>query len=187
MKKTVGILGVLAILLGCFGNVAFAADINAPIFYEGVSPLEKVEITSETSIRLVEDRAAFSVRGSESVNLTDLENIALNDIQLIDKDILSNARATGAITWDIPAGATGKGKTSFSLEVGEGVTINCSYSPRSASVDFGLIAPNGRYYYMAGKNGSINREIIVDERGEYYLAICNNSDNLVSVYGFVNY
>lgn len=106
MKKTVGILGVLAILLGCFCNVAFAVDINAPISYEEVFPFEKVEITSETSIKLAEDRADFSVQGSESVNITDLENIALNDAQLIDNDILSNARATGSITWDIPAGAT---------------------------------------------------------------------------------
>ncbi len=150
MKKAVGMIGILAILWGCFANVALAAGVNV-IPNESVAELEK------------------------------------NDTQLIVNDVLSGARATGSITWDIPAGATGKGKTSFSLEAGEGVTINCSYSPRSASVDFGLIAPNGRFYYMAGKNGSVNREIVVDERGEYYLAICNNSDNLVSVYGFVNY
>lgn len=186
MKKTVGIIGALAILLGCFVNLAFATDVNM-IPYEGTAKMEKVEITSETSVRFAEDEMPFFSRESESVRLTDLESKVLKDTQLIVNDVLKGARATGSITWDIPAGATGKGKTSFSLEAGEGVTINCSYSPRSASVDFGLIAPNGRYYYMAGKNGSVNREIVVDERGEYYLAICNNSDNLVSVYGFVNY
>lgn len=186
MKKTVGVIGILAILLGCFVNLAFAADVNM-IPHEGIDKMEKVEITSETSVRLAEDEVPFFTRESESVSLTELDSRVLNDTQLIVNDVLSGARATGSITWDIPAGATGKGKTSFSLEAGEGVTINCSYSPRSASVDFGLIAPNGRFYYMAGKNGSINREIIVDERGEYYLAICNNSNNIVSVYGFINY
>lgn len=189
MKKTVRILrilGMLAILWGCFSNAAFAAGVNM-ISDESVARLEKVEITSETSVKLAEDEAPFFTKESENVSLTDLDSRVLNDTQLIVNDILKGSRATGSITWDIPAGATGKGKTSFSLEAGEGVTINCSYSPRSASVDFGLIAPNGRYYYMAGKNGSVNREIVVDERGEYYLAICNNSDNLVSVYGFVNY
>ena len=168
MKKTVGIIGALAILLGCFVNLAFATDVNM-IPYEGTAKMEKVEITSETSVRLAEDEMPFFSRESESVRLTDLESKVLKDTQLIVNDVLKGARATGSITWDIPAGATGKGKTSFSLEAGEGVTINCSYS------------------YMAGKNGSVNREIVVDERGEYYLAICNNSDNLVSVYGFVNY
>lgn len=186
MKKTVGIIGALAILLGCFVNLAFATDVNM-IPYEGTAKMEKVEITSETSVRLAEDEMPFFSRESESVRLTDLESKVLKDTQLIVNDVLKGARATGSITWDIPAGATGKGKTSFSMEAGESITINCSYSPRSASVDFGLLAPNGRFYHMEGQNGSINQTIIVDMRGEYYLAIRNNSSNIVSVYGFVNY
>lgn len=187
MKRTVGILSVLAILLGCFGNVAMAAEVSTPILYEEVDLLEQVEITTETSVRLAEDGAVFSSGRRESVNLSDLESTELNATKIIVNDVLSNARATGSITWDIPAGVTGKGKTSFSMEAGESITINCSYSPRSASVDFGLLAPNGRFYHMEGQNGSINQTIIVDMRGEYYLAIRNNSSNVVSVYGFINY
>lgn len=187
MKRTVGILSVLAIFLGGFGNVAMAAEVNTPILYEEVTFLEQVEITTETSVRLAEDGAIFSNGRREGVNLTDLESTELDVAQIVVNDVLSNARATGSITWDIPAGATGKGKTSFSMEAGESITINCSYSPRSASVDFGLLAPNGRFYHMEGQNGSINQTIIVDMRGEYYLAIRNNSSNIVSVYGFVNY
>lgn len=187
MKKAVGILSLLAILLGYFGNVSVAANVSTPILYEKVASLEQVEITTETSVRLAENGEIYSDGGEESVNLTDLESTELNVAQLIVHDILSNARATGSITWDIPAGAIGKGKTPFPLEVGESVTINCSYSPRSADVDFGLIAPNDRFYHIAGQNGSINQTINVDMRGEYYLAIRNNSNNIVSVYGFINY
>ena len=146
MKKAVGILGTLAILWGCFSNAAFASDVNM-ISDKSVAGLEKVEITSETRVRLAGNEMLFLTKDSESVNLTDLDSRVLDDTQLIVNDVLKGARATGSITWDIPAGATGKGKTSFPLEAGEGVTINCSYSPRSASVDFGLIAPNGRFYY----------------------------------------
>ena len=73
------------------------------------------------------------------------------------------------------------------LEAGETVTINASYSPFSASVDFGLIAPDGYFYYINVKNGSINKTIRVDERGNYMLAVRNNSDDTVSVVGYVNY
>ena len=40
MKRTVGILSVLAILWGCFGNVAMAAEVSTPILYEEVAFLE---------------------------------------------------------------------------------------------------------------------------------------------------
>ena len=69
MKKTVGIIGALAILLGCFVNLAFATDVNM-IPYEGTAKMEKVEITSETSVRLAEDEMPFFSRESESVRLT---------------------------------------------------------------------------------------------------------------------
>ena len=75
----------------------------------------------------------------------------------------------------------------FPLEAGETVTINASYSPFSASVDFGLIAPDGYFYYINVKNGSINKTIRVDERGNYMLAVRNSSDDTVSVVGYVSY
>lgn len=187
MKKVIKILSVLAILSGCFVNVALATDGSTSVHYGELSLREQVEITAETSVRLMENAEVFTSGRGENVNLTDLESMKLNAAQLIVNDILNNSRATGSITWEIPAGATGKGKTSFPMEAGESITINCSYSPRSAGVDFGLIAPNGRYYFVAGKDGSINQTINVDMRGEYYLAIRNRSNNTVSVYGFINY
>lgn len=89
--------------------------------------------------------------------------------------------ATGRFSLDIPAGEIKAAKSSFPLEAGEVVTIKGAYSPFSASVDFGLIAPNGRFYYLNSKDGSLDGAIEVDERGNYTLAIRNNSSASISV------
>jgi len=97
------------------------------------------------------------------------------------------ARATGRFTMDISANSSKKASTSFSLEAGEVVTIKASYSPFSASVDFGLIAPNGRFYYVTVTDGSVDEAVTVTERGNYTFLVRNNSSVDISVAGFVNY
>lgn len=67
------------------------------------------------------------------------------------------------------------------------VTFNCSYSPSSASVDFGVISSAGKFYSINGKEGSINQAIRINQAGKYAVAIRNNSSQTVSVVGFVNY
>lgn len=57
--------------------------------------------------------------------------------------------ATGSFNMDVPANTTVKANSSFPLEVGEVVTIKATYSPFSASVDFGLIAPDNLFEYSA--------------------------------------
>lgn len=96
-------------------------------------------------------------------------------------------RASGRFSMDIGKQSTATADKSFPLEIGETVTINASYSPRSASVDFGLIAPDGYFYYLSGENGSFNETIKVDQRGNYTLAVRNNSNFEISVSGLVNY
>ena len=95
--------------------------------------------------------------------------------------------AFGSISTSVPGNKSAVAEDSFSLEVGETVTINCSYSPASASVDFGLIAPDGYFYYVNSTNGSINSTLAVTLRGQYTLAVRNNSSNTISVVGYVNY
>lgn len=70
---------------------------------------------------------------------------------------------------------------------GETVTIKASYAPFDASVDFGLIAPNGVFYCFNIANGSIDKTIQIPESGDYTLQIRNNADIEVKVAGFVNY
>ena len=96
-------------------------------------------------------------------------------------------RATESFSISIPAKTALSANTSFPLAAGETVTIKASYAPFSASVDVGLIAPNGVYYYLTITNGSIDKTIKVPENGDYILQIRNNEDFTVDVAGFVNY
>ena len=54
-------------------------------------------------------------------------------------------------------------------------------------MDFGLVAPDGKFYYFNVTDGSIDETIEVDESGYYTLQIRNNSSGIVKVSGFVNY
>lgn len=96
-------------------------------------------------------------------------------------------RATGRFSMDVPGGMIAKANSSFPLEAGEKVTIKATYTPFSASVDFGLIAPDGYFHYINVNNGSFDETIKVDERGNYTFAVMNNSSETISVSGYVNY
>lgn len=95
--------------------------------------------------------------------------------------------ASGRFDMDVPGKTTVKAKSSFPLEIGEVVTIKATYSPFSASVDFGLIAPDGLFYSLNTKTGSFDEAIEVTQRGYYTLAVRNNSDDEIHVSGHVNY
>lgn len=97
------------------------------------------------------------------------------------------SRVSGALNTTISANSILTADKSFFMETGETVTINCSYTPASASVDFGLIDSDGSFYYFNITDGSINKTIQVNERGYYTLAVRNNSAYSVSVTGYVNY
>ena len=99
----------------------------------------------------------------------------------------SMARASGRFSLDVPGNVMFEADSSFPLNAGETVTIEANYSPWSASVDFGLIAPDGLFYPVRGQNGSINKTIEIVERGNYTFAILNNSSVEISVSGFVKY
>lgn len=95
--------------------------------------------------------------------------------------------ATGKFSMDVPGNTAVKAGSSFPLEVGEVVTIKATYSPFSASVDFGLIAPDGLFYGLNTTTGSFDKAIEVNQRGYYTLAVRNNSSGTISVSGYVNY
>lgn len=116
-------------------------------------------------------------------NATEVKNTASKNFIMNFQD----SRATGSFNMKVPANSKMVANSSFPLAAGETVTIKASYSPFSASVDFGLIAPNGRYYYFNITNGSIDKTIQVDESGNYTLQVRNNSNYEVDVAGFVNY
>lgn len=129
---------------------------------------------------------AEATAGDYVIQMEDMscELIDLTRIEELDKSI---TRATNSINCNVPANKTAVSDIKLPLEVGEIVTINCSYSPASASMDFGVIAPDGYFYFLSAKEGSINRSIVVSQRGDYSVAIRNNSSHAVTVVGFVTY
>lgn len=103
------------------------------------------------------------------------------------EQVFSLTRASGYFSTNIPGNTYFTADSDFLLDEGETVTIDATYSPRSTSVDFGLIAPDGLFYPVRAKNGSIYKTIEIDTRGYYTFAIRNNSSVEISVSGFVNY
>ena len=102
-----------------------------------------------------------------------------------EQDIFT-ARASGKFSMEVPADTIVKASSSFPLEAGETVRINASYSP-DGSVDFGLIDSDGVFHYLNVTNGSIDRTILIEEKGNYTFAVRNNSSKTISVSGYVNY
>lgn len=107
--------------------------------------------------------------------------------QSIDDVTGNKSRATARIECTIRPNTIGKGSRPFTLEADEEVTINCTYSPRTADVDFGFIAPNGSFHYLTGNDGSMKKTIIMSESGQYYFAVRNNTTRTIEVLGYVYY
>lgn len=88
---------------------------------------------------------------------------------------------------EVFAGELVQASSNFYLETGETVEINVTYSPKSASMDFGLIGPDRRFHYVSADDGNLDTTIQANERGYYTFAMRNNSPHDVQVNGFVNY
>ena len=193
MGKVMRSVITLLLVLICASSVAFAVaaddgDFPEPLIGEEVEVtdlIEKIEIISEDCVKLRANNDTSNAE--EGINLSDMAYVVLDDSQSVIDDNLSYSRATVSVSWSVKANLLKKADTTFPMEAGECVTINCSYTPRWADVDFGLIAPDNRFYYLPGKEGSINRTIIIDERGEYRFGVYNKSSNTVSVSGFIEY
>lgn len=97
------------------------------------------------------------------------------------------SRSSGPVSMTISAKSAKTSSTSFSLDAGETVRFDCTYSPKYSSVDFGLIAPDGYFYYTNSTSGSIDKTIQIEEAGTYTLAIRNNSSVSITVVGTVYY
>ena len=196
-KKSRSLLGVvlaLALIVGCLATSALAANISdngttddfALNFVAGQNISIKDAQDEGTGMVSVVDNAPAMLNNG-ILQLEDLAHDEL-DMSLVQYfDSSATPFAFGTISTSVPGNKSAVAEDSFSLEAGETVTINCSYSPASASVDFGLIAPDGYFYYVNSTNGSINSTLAVTVRGQYTLAVRNNSSNTISVVGYVNY
>ena len=96
-------------------------------------------------------------------------------------------RATGNFSFDIPAGMTGRSSTTLPLDDGDTIVIQAAFTPPSASMDFGIVAPNGQFYHVNVTGGIADIAIDITRRGNYTFAIRNNSSSPVTVSGYINY
>lgn len=124
---------------------------------------------------------------SEIIWLEDLdwEWIDLSTVDCLQEDVAP--QTTDSIN-SVLADKSVHTVTSFlSLQANHLVTFNCSYSPSSASVDFGVVTSGGKFYSINVKEGSIHQAVRINQAGNYAVAVRNNSSQTVCVVGFVNY
>lgn len=95
--------------------------------------------------------------------------------------------ASGSIHYTLPKNSVVPIDVEFYLSSGETVSYDCTYTPKSASVDFGFIAPDGLFYSLNSTSGSIDKSIKVNQTGSYTLVIRNNENYAVTVSGTVRY
>lgn len=119
----------------------------------------------------------------------DSKNAVVQNVNFEDfmRNQLSVTRATSRIEWTLAPNSGGRTDTAYPMERDELVTINCTYSPRTADIDFGLLAPNGSFYSLKGEDGSFRKTIRIEESGSYYFAVRNNSNYAVEILGYVYY
>ena len=128
-----------------------------------------------------------SAHSTDTISLSELASEPLAGYEIESPGSGAVSRASRSLNMTVSANKTKLTTPSLSLGAGDTVTIDCSYSPASASMDFGLVAPNDRFYYINVTEGSIDETIQVEEHGSYTLAVRNNSDSAVTVIGTVNY
>lgn len=98
-----------------------------------------------------------------------------------------NPLATDSFSMSIPAKSKALDNSSFPMKNGETITIKASYSPYTAKVDVGYVAPDGKFYCVPVTDGSIDLTMQVNQSGNYTIQIRNNSNVEIHVTGTVNY
>lgn len=67
------------------------------------------------------------------------------------------------------------------------IKYDCTYTPKSASLDFGYIDSDNIFHYLNYTSGSINQSFKFSRTGQFTLAIRNNESYAVTVTGTVRY
>lgn len=126
-----------------------------------------------------------SALSQESTNIIPANSVVeISDLEFVSTH---SARATNRLNWSIASSVTKKSSTTLDLDVNETVTFNCSFTPSSSNVYFGLIASDGSFHCSAATNGRFKGTIKVPKTDKYYLAVYNNSGSTIQVTGTISY
>lgn len=96
-------------------------------------------------------------------------------------------RVTGRLNHSISANTITYIGQPISLDKGETITYNCTYTPKYSSMDFGYLDSDYAFHYLNCVNGEIYAAISFPKSGRYTLAIRNNENYAVTVSGTVRY
>ena len=134
-----------------------------------------------------ESRVVVADTRTEVIGFKELSSEVISHDSVVRGRSGNMSRATGRIEWSIPSETVMKADNAYSLEADEIVTINCTYSPRTADIDFGFITQDDTFHFTSGSNGNIKINIKIEETGKYCFAVRNNEDKTVEVLGYVYY
>ena len=126
-----------------------------------------------------------SAVSQESTNIIPANSVV--EISNLEFVSTHSARATNRLNWSIASSVTKKSSTTLDLDVNETVPFNCSFTPSSSNVYFGLIASDGSFHCSAATNGRFKGTIKVPKTDKYYLAVYNNSGSTIQVTGTISY
>ena len=105
----------------------------------------------------------------------------------VHSETVVTPRVSNSLDHQIPANTITPINDWFYVSSGDTVQDNCTYTPSKASVDFGVIAPDGLFYSVNCTSGTIKQSIRIDQSGQCILAIRNNASYDVVVNGTVKY
>ena len=97
----------------------------------------------------------------------------------------ANGRATNYFSLTISPLSRIVAAERMSLEAGDTVRIRANFSPTSVNIAVGLIDSDGVFHYLTVTGGSVDVTIGIEERGEYRLAVKNNSLYALTISGYV--
>ena len=101
-----------------------------------MNPAGAVEIGADVySVPIDKSNIVAVDAGTEVVSIEELPVETVDPVTISENKVGSMTRATKRIEWNIPAGKVMKANTAYFLETDEIVTINCTYSPRTADLD----------------------------------------------------
>ena len=96
-------------------------------------------------------------------------------------------KVSNTLDHQVPANSVTPVNGWFYASSGDRISYDCTYTPSKASVDFGVIAPDGLFYSVNCTSGTINQSIRIDQTGQCMLAIRNNASYDIVVTGTVKY
>lgn len=95
--------------------------------------------------------------------------------------------SVGRFSLEADAETLVRSNNTFELEKGAEVKISGVFTPTSAELNVGILdSSTGTFYSQRATDGKIDVTITVLKRGDYYLAVRNNSDDIVSITGFIS-